>query len=369
MKVLVLHNAVGPAASQAERDVLVQVAAVSAALAKLGHQVRIRPLDLNLQTIVEQWRQEPVDLVFNLVESLAGSDRLQVVPGLLFEALNAPYTGSPPAALLLTGDKPLAKWILRQMSLPTPDWIEATPPSARIAPGTLSAQAAAASRAFLVKACWEHASLELEEETALLVGADPAAIRQELEARRQRTGRPWFAEEYIEGREFNLSLLAGPRGPEVLPVAEIDFSAFPPDRLPIVGYRAKWDPDSFEYQATPRRFEFPAGDGKLLGRLKKLALACWRVFRLRGYARVDFRVDPSGKPWILEVNANPCLSPDAGFAAAASQAGIAYHELIGRIVAAACGRCQWVSTSRRMAEEGNRCTGTPRPIGSNSAAK
>ncbi len=388
MKVLVLHNAVDPGAGEAERDVLVQVAAVSEALTKLGHRVQIRALDLNLESLTEDLQQQPVDLVFNLVESLAGSDRLQVLPAVLFEALGAAYTGSPTQALLLTGDKPRAKRILRCWKLPTPDWVEAPraqpvgksaagrsrekgdrhhlperpggcfaqmvpvtffPPRQEVTAGrsrarrkekekTLGPGGTTAGRRFLVKACWEHASLELEEETSLLVGADADAIRQELEARRRRTGRPWFAEEYIEGREFNLSLLAGKKGPELLPIAEIDFSAFPPDRLPIVGYRAKWDADSFEHHATPRRFEFPASDRKLLRRLEKLALACWQVFSLRGYARVDFRVDPNGNPWILEVNANPCLSPDAGFAAAAGQAGLAYHELIGRIVAAACPR-------------------------------
>lgn len=354
MKVLVLHNAVDAAADEAERDVLVQVAAVSEALTELGHQVQFQALDLNLETLAKHLQRQPVDLVFNLVESLAGTDRLQVLPALLLDAMGTAYTGSSPGALLLTGDKPQAKRLLRSRKLPTPDWIEEVPPrplrkraAGCAGPGrkAKSPQSAAAARPrrFLVKACWEHASLQLEEETALLVEDDVAAIRRQLEARRQQTGRPWFAEQYIEGREFNLSLLGGGRGPEVLPIAEIDFSAFPPGRLPIVGYRAKWDADSFEYHATPRRFEFPAGDRPLLRRLKKLALTCWQLFGLRGYARVDFRVDAEGEPWILEINANPSLAPDAGFAAAASQAGLAYHDLIGRIVAAACGpggRCR-----------------------------
>ena len=59
--------------------------------------------------------------------------------------------------------------------------------------------------------------------------------------------------------------------------------------------------------------------------------------RLRGWARVDFRVDGSGRPCILEVNANPCLSPDAGFAAGLERAGIAYPDAIARIVGSAIG--------------------------------
>lgn len=69
--------------------------------------------------------------------------------------------------------------------------------------------------------------------------------------------------------------------------------------------------------------------------MTRLALACWRLFRLRGWARVDFRVDADGHPFILEVNANPCLSPDAGYAAALERAGIPFADAVGRIVAAA----------------------------------
>ena len=111
-----------------------------------------------------------------------------------------------------------------------------------------------------------------------------------LRDRETETGRAYFAEEFIDGREFNVSLI-GP-GPHVLPPAEIDFSTFPPDKERIVGHTAKCDQTSFEYQATERRlFEFPASDQRLLQRLSELAVECWRLFELRGYARVDFRID------------------------------------------------------------------------------
>jgi D-alanine-D-alanine ligase len=166
-----------------------------------------------------------------------------------------------------------------------------------------------------------------------VVSIEPGtSIDDILRARDELTGRPHFAEAYIDGREFNLTLLAGPNGPLVLPPAEIDFAAYPTGKPKIVGYRAKWDEDSFEYGNTPRRFEFASRDRELLEDLAGLAVQCWHVFELRGYARVDFRVDAENRPWILEVNANPCLAPDAGFAAAVERAGFGYHEAIGRIV-------------------------------------
>jgi D-alanine-D-alanine ligase len=149
-----------------------------------------------------------------------------------------------------------------------------------------------------------------------------------LRDRERHIGRPLFAEQFIEGREFNLSLLSG----QVLPPAEIDFSSFPPNKPRIVGHQAKWDQGSFEYQQTPRGFDFLATDRPLLECVSELARSCWQLFELSGYARVDFRVDRDGQPWILEVNANPCLSPDAGFAAAVSKAGMTYDEAIQRIM-------------------------------------
>jgi D-alanine-D-alanine ligase len=140
-------------------------------------------------------------------------------------------------------------------------------------------------------------------------------------------------ESYVEGREFNLALLEGPgRRPQVLPPAEIQFKSFPDGTPRIVGYAAKWEDDSEEFARTPRRFDFPEGDRELLDSLRQLALRCWSLFGLRGYARVDFRVDAQGLPWVLEVNTNPCLSPNAGFLAAAERAGLSPTEVIRRIV-------------------------------------
>ena len=118
----------------------------------------------------------------------------------------------------------------------------------------------------------------------------------------------------------------------MLPLAEIDFTAFPEDQVRIVDYQAKWDETSFAYHHTPRRFVDEAAEPILCRQLRELALRCWSLFGLRGYARVDFRVDGSGQPWILEVNCNPCLSPDAGFAAALAPANIGWPDAVARIL-------------------------------------
>ena len=110
----------------------------------------------------------------------------------------------------------------------------------------------------------------------------------------------------------------------MLPPAEIDFSTFPADKQRIVGHGAKWDENSFEYHNTPRLFEFPASDQPLLQRISESGERMLAVVRFDRLRRVDFRVDERGQPWILEINTNPCISPDAGFAAAMEHAGIGY---------------------------------------------
>ena len=160
-----------------------------------------------------------------------------------------------------------------------------------------------------------------------------AVVRRRLHERFAQTQIQHFAERFVAGREFNVSLLAESGDVRVLPPAEIDFSAFPPDKPAIVGYAAKWNAASAEYQQTPRTFDFSPTDQPLLTELARLAVACWRRFELRGYARVDFRVDRAGQPWILELNANPCLSPDAGFAAALLRDGVSFDQAVANILA------------------------------------
>jgi D-alanine-D-alanine ligase len=289
---------------------------------------------LNLQHLTAVLRRETPDLIFNLVESLGGTDRLMPLATLLLDALSVSYTGCPTPAILLTGDKLAAKRALRAAHLPTPGWTTARSSGIRRASES-DAMPASRPRSYIIKAVWEHASVGLEDDAVVLVN-NTGKLGQLIRDRSRSMGHICFAERFIDGREFNLSLLDDGNGrAEVLPPAEIEFEGISADRPRIVGYRAKWDEDSAEYRGTPRRFDFPSSDAPLLRRLSRLARACWRLFGLRGYARVDFRVDAEGRPWILEINANPCLSPDAGFAAALQRAGIGFPDAVARIIAAA----------------------------------
>jgi D-alanine-D-alanine ligase len=319
--IVVLYGAVTAQAPPDEQDVLVEVQTVTEALTQLGHGVESLALTLDLEVGRSWLAHLRPRLVFNLVESVAGSGRLLHLAPALLEELALPYTGTPLVGLFLSSNKLLAKQFLAMADIPTPLWQ---------GPETPAREAGSAAGPWIIKSVWEHASIGIDDDS-LVNGVE--ALASALQERRSRFGGDWFGERYIEGREFNLSLIAGPGGLEVLPPAEICFMDFPAGKPKIVSYRAKWDPASFEYRHTERCFTFPETDRPLLARLKALALRSAALFQVRGYGRVDVRVDHKGDPWVLEVNANPCLAPDAGFMAAAQKAELGIEAVIERIVA------------------------------------
>lgn len=322
MKIAIFYGKPAEGAGKDEQDTLVQVETVAEILHRSGHTPVSIPLSFNLQETIEAFAHHAPNLVFNLVESIATHGRLIHVAPSLLDALQLPYTGAGTNAMFLTSNKLLAKQQLVCAGLPTPAWFSAK---------SLQNNPIVTQNRYILKSVWEHASIGLSE-AATLETNSAAELRDFLFTHSTQHRGESFFEAYIEGRELNLSVLAGKHGVEVLPPAEISFDTYPVGKLRIVDYRAKWEEKSFEYQNTPRRFTFTPEDDDLLENLKTLAQRCWDLFELRGYARVDFRVDQDNRPWILEVNANPCLSPDAGFMAAAAQAGLTMPQVIERIL-------------------------------------
>jgi D-alanine-D-alanine ligase len=301
---------------------LVQAKEIAGILAGLGHGVVYIPFgDKPEDTECELDRVRP-DIVFNLVESPLGKGRLIHLAPLLLERKSLTFTGAGTRAILLSSNKLMAKRLLKEHGLPTPPWCK------QGGCGDLPAQAGR----WIIKSVWEHASIGLDEDS-VVPGLSIQELEQEMAKRCGRLGGECFAERFVEGREFNLSLLASDRGVQVLPPAEIIFQGYAQDKPKVVGYKAKWDSESYEYHHTPRNYHFPPQDRIMLQNLTALSLRSWRVFGLRGWARVDFRVDSGGEPWILEVNANPCLTSDAGFMAAARQAGLEPRQVVARILA------------------------------------
>lgn len=313
--IVILHESVAADARPDELDALVQVEEVSEALKRLGWQVSTLAAGLDFNAALAELRRRDADCVFNLVESLGGSGQLIPVVPTVLSAYGIPFTGSGADAIYLSSQKIFAKRWMALHGIPTPKWLAPE--------DTIEND----DRPWIVKSVWEHASLGLDH-GAVVRGRTALAAR--LADCGARHGGEWFAERYIEGREFNISVIEENGEPRVLPIAEIDFDGFPAGMPKIVGYAAKWNTDSVEYQTTER--SFPDLSKRKEERLLSIARKCWRIFRLRGYARVDIRMDDRGVPWVLEINANPCLSQDAGFVAAAAEAGISYERVIEHIM-------------------------------------
>ena len=146
-----------------------------------------------------------------------------------------------------------------------------------------------------------------------------------------------FAEAFLPGREINIGMVADADGGwALLPPSEILYTDSD-RRNPFLDYSSKWDETSDAYRMSARSLDFSGDDGVLLDQIRSIALKCAALFRLNGYVRVDFRLDSEGRPMVMEVNANPCITPGAGFAAAAERGGISYSELIHRIISAPAG--------------------------------
>ncbi len=331
LHVLVLHERLEANARADELDTLAQVEQVSAALRQRGCRVTVMDIGLDLAAGLSGVRALNPDVVFNLVESLGGDGRLIHVVAAVLDTAGVAFTGSGSDALYLSSQKRLAKRWMRLNGIDTPVDLG-------------DADGAAAGTRWIVKSLWEHASFGLDD-GCVVTGERRARAR--MAACAGRFGGDWFAEEYVDGREFNIAIVERDGEPQVLPLAEMTFAGYPAGKPRIVGYAAKWEQQSREYRATQRRF--PRLGGELEAALTGLARRCWEVFHLAGYARVDVRVDADERPWVLEVNANPCLAQDAGFAAAARRAGIGYADLIGQLALAPL----------RTADDGRRAAACP----------
>jgi D-alanine-D-alanine ligase len=319
-KIIILHQYVPENASPDEKDVLVQRDEIAASIERLGYEPQNIVMTLDVEAAKNSLIQAEPFKAFNLVESIDGKDRLMGIAPALLDSLSLDYTGSGTEAIAMAGNKIFAKNLMKQAGIPTPPFF-LIPEIDKIKKQ---------KGKYIIKSAFDHASIGIDEDSLIKVSGkiDKAALKKI--AGRYKSGS--FAEIFIDGREFNIAILDGPDGPEILPHAEIVFKDYPKGKPRIVNYRAKWEVDSFEYKNTVRNYKFAKNDKRMLGLLGKYALKCWDLFGLRGYARVDFRVDAKGKPWVLEINANPCLSSDAGFMAAAAEKGLSFDDVIKRIL-------------------------------------
>ncbi len=317
--------------SEAEYDSPTTLQAIREAIASWGHEVVDLEATPELPSVLVS---TPLDLVFNIAEGLKGRNRESQVPALL-ELLDIPYTGSDPATLSIALDKGLAKKIVRQHGIYTPNFQLMASGKERLLkdfgrfPLIAKPVAEGSSKGVLSKSVCSSES-ELRE-----------VVKEILEKYQQ----PALIEEYVAGREFTVGLL-GEKRPKVLPPMEIVFLD-KSEKTPVYSFQHKLDWND------RIRYDVPAQlDAGQLERLKVAARAAFMALGCRDVARIDFRMDERGRIYFLECNPLPGLTPGwSDLVLIAQGGGMDYRALIGEIMSGAIRR--YKEREQRKAANGN----------------
>jgi D-alanine-D-alanine ligase len=265
------------------------------------------------------------DLVFNLTESYAGDDTKDVNLAAYLDLLGLPYTGSGPTGLLLAQDKAVAKRLFTFHGLGTPHF-------ATMYQGRLH-WSDDIHFPVIVKPKREDGSIGIE--FSAVVGSIKE-LMERIDALHADLDSPVLVEEYIEGRELYVAVL-GNETPTALPVVELNLSDLPEGTPKIAGTEVKWERGTDAYKKTKLRIPEDLTE-ETVAELQDVAVRAYRALEIRDYGRVDLRLTPDGKIYILEVNPNPWLHTTAEFALAAKQSGRDYAALIEEIVNVALAR-------------------------------
>jgi D-alanine-D-alanine ligase len=308
MKVAVLFDGISALGKSPDLAILETVEAVEAVLASDSHEAVRIPVNPDGRWIERVRRAKP-DLAFNLCEGIDGVATLESSVISSLELLAIPYTGSGSWTTSICLRKHVVNTLLDAARLPVP----------RFGVARAGEPLPAVGFPAICKPAAEDASLGVEQRSVV-------KSARALHTRVREMHQEWddvLVQRFIAGREVNVGIL----GTQVLPIAEIDFSGMPDQYWRIVSYRSKWETGSDEDMGSVPRCPADLPDA-LVAELGRIALEAWHVVGGAGYGRVDIRIDESGRPWILEVNANPDFAPDAGLARMARTAGIDYASMV-----------------------------------------
>ncbi len=308
-------------------DIRESVEDVRESLERLGYRTILTPLTQDrFDEFLRELTDGRADLVFNMCEGAFLNSKFEMNIAALLELYGLKFTGNPSITLGVALNKGWTKDILRGAGIDTPEHFIASAPSVDIPQGL--------DFPLIVKPLTEDASLGIETDSVVYT-------REELSSRIEHILEEYssqaLVERFVDGREFNVALMGNDDATVVLPPSEIDFSEYPEELPRICSYEAKWIEVSPLYRKTPPVCPAPVSE-ELKQRLESTALMAYRALSCRDYARVDMRLDKDGNLWVLEVNPNPDISKDAGFARAARAAGLEYHQFIGELVSIAAKR-------------------------------
>ncbi|MEO0255359.1 MAG: hypothetical protein ABIN20_08095 [candidate division WOR-3 bacterium] len=310
-KICILYNEPKESDLPDRASVMDEVNLVKDTLLNLSCEVFLLPVDRKLEWI-DILKKKGFDVVINLCEDFEGKPEGESWVAGILETLEIPYTGSPPESFSLCLDKVKAKILVSHYGIKTPKFFVIGEEDKIFFP-------------LILKPRKSDSSLFIEKKNVIFNEKDYKRRIRELE----KYNVPFFAEEYIDGREFNVSIFDD----RVIGIGEVIFKTEPR----ILTYSSKWDKNSEDYVLTP--VIYPAElDKKKEKEIENISLKIFNILEMRDYGRIDLRMDFKGEIFFIEANPNPDISRDSGFYKALEFRGISYSHFIERLIERACER-------------------------------
>ena len=326
MRIGLLYSTIYSSTKGEERDKISDndiLNTVSSICSSLGENHEVIPLKVDLD-LIGKLRINSVDIILNLCESFNGDPKGESWVAAYLEMTGIPYTGSGPFSLSLCLDKGRTKQVLKANNIPTPEYQVFHATSQKLDPELRFP--------LIVKPLQEDASVGIDNRSVV---RNKLELFKNIDRIIDTYDQPALVEEFIDGREINVSIFGTYPNLSILPISEILFEKGSSE-FPIVGFDAKWEEGSIEYNTTkgvcPAKFERETEI-----RITQVAREAYRICGCRDYGRVDIRLK-DGKPYVLEVNPNPGIGEDSGFFRSARTFGMDYGEMIRRIIEEAASR-------------------------------
>lgn len=302
-----------------EVGVIDEMRDIERALINSGFKTTLFNVNSDVEKLIDFLRSEKPDVIFNLCESIGNESMHEMHVAGIYELLGITYTGASAFTLGLAQQKSRVKEILSYYNLPTPKFQVAENSDIRLDENLRFP--------LIVKPCREDASVGITNESVVYNHMD---LKKRIFYIVEKFKQSALIEEYIDGREINVAIL-GNNPPVVLPISEIDMSQLPDEYHKIITYNAKWMKGTEEYEFTKGICPAPLPDS-IAQTISNMALKAYKLIGCRDYARIDFRLTKDLEPYILEVNPNPDIAADAGFARSARTAGYTFEQMIKSIV-------------------------------------
>jgi D-alanine-D-alanine ligase len=326
LKVLALFDAIAP--TTLDQDLSAELktedwkteANVLAALGELGHVTEHLAIFDDLDVLQRKRQSFEPDVIFNLADQFKNNRTFDQNIVSLLAMQGVPFTGCGSTGLTLCKHKGISKKILSYHRIHVPQFVT-------IARGKRIGRPKRLKFPILVKPLNEEASLGISQ--ASFVETDEQ-FKERVQFIHDKFNSDVIAEEYIEGREFYVSILGNQRL-QVFPIRELVFKEVPPDEPKIATYRAKWDEDYRKRWGLQNQFA-EGLDPVLATTIEQICKRIYHLLTIDGYARVDLRVTASNEVYFIEANPNPILAADEDFAQSALKADVAYPQLIERIL-------------------------------------